>query len=228
MMTPTTTIIRTDEEIKTAIVNELRWDTRIDASKVTAEVNDGIVTLKGTVPTYGSLLAARTDAASVAGVKGVENLLTVALLSSPPVPNDTTILSNAENILDWSSDIDSLNIRVDVNGGVVSLTGTVTTHWEKDRAEDIVSALRGVIAISNELAVVPTADISDEIIAEDIIDALTRNALVDTDKVDVTVSFGVVTLSGTVPTVGASITAYRTASHTTGVVRVQNNLYVQP
>ncbi len=227
-MTPTTNILRTDEEIKATVVDELRWDTRVDAAKIAVLVEGGFVTLKGTVPTYGASVAAETDAWDVLGVLGVDNQLTVELASVPPIPNDATIRSNAERTLEWNPDIDSLNIRVAVNEGLVTLTGTVPTHWEKIEAEELVRILRGVISVKNELAVVPTMDISDEIIAEDVVDALERSTLVAADKVDVTVNRGTVTLSGSVPTAAARIAAYRAANRTAGVVHVQNNLVLKP
>jgi len=43
---------RSDEVIKKDVVDELYWDNRIDASKVTATVNDGAVTLAGAGPRH--------------------------------------------------------------------------------------------------------------------------------------------------------------------------------
>lgn len=227
-MIATTNLARTDEEVKTSVVNELNWDTLVDASKVMVQVNNGIVTLTGTVPTNRARSAAGTDALSVLGVLEVENLLTVELPSVPAMPSDETIRSNAEDTLEWNAVVDAANIGVAVDGGVVTLTGTVPTHWEKTEAEEIVGVLRGVILVKNDLAVVPTEDVSDEIIAEEVVDALERNVLVDAEKVDVSVSRGTVTLQGEVPSGAARIAAFRAASRTAGVLFVQNNLKVRP
>ncbi len=227
-MTPTTNTIRTDEEIKTDVVEELRWDTRVDASKVQVTVDGGVVTLSGTVPTYGARIAAATDTWSVLGVVRVDNNLTVELPTVPPIPSDDTIRSNAESSLEWNPDVDATNISVEVTAGAVTLRGTVPTHWEKTRAEDVVETLRGVVSVTNELAVVPTESFSDEAIAEDIVSAMERSVLVDAGRVDVTVSDGIVTLKGTVPSASARRAAYRAASRTAGVVNVRNELVVSP
>ena len=223
-----TNFIRTDEEIKTSVVNELNWDNLVDASKIMVQVNNGIVTLTGTVPTYRARSAAGTDAMNVLGVLGVENMLTVELPGTPLIPSDATIQNNAENTLEWNAVIDASNIGIEVNAGVVTLTGTVPTHWEKTEAEDLVADLRGVIYVKNELAVVPSAEISDEIIAEDVVDALERSVLVNAEAVDVSVNRGTVTLEGSVPSAAARMAAFRVASRTAGVLFVQNNLMVRP
>ena len=88
--------------------------------------------------------------------------------------------------------------------------------------------LRGVIYVKNELAVVPSAEISDEIIAEDVVDALERSVLVNAEAVDVSVNRGTVTLEGSVPSAAARMAAFRVASRTAGVLFVQNNLMVRP
>ncbi|MFW6153885.1 MAG: BON domain-containing protein [Planctomycetota bacterium] len=52
-MAPTTNVAKTDEEVKTEVVEELRWDSGVDASKVQVEVDDGVVKLSGHVPSWG-------------------------------------------------------------------------------------------------------------------------------------------------------------------------------
>lgn len=217
-----------DEEIKAAIANELSWDSQVDASDISVHVNAGFVTLTGTVHSYGSLKAAESDALNVFGVVEVENQLTVQFPGSLPVPGDATIQKNIEIKLDVNPDIASFNIHVAVTAGVVMLTGTVPNHWEKHEAAVIAASVHGVIAVENDLAVVPTAVVSDEIIAEQIVGALMRNALIDVDAVDVTVSRGSVILQGKVQTTAARMAAYRAASHTAGVLNVQDRLVVQP
>ena len=59
---------RLDENIKKDIVDELYWDNRIDASQVNVTVNDGIVTLSGSVPTYSDLAIAKIAASRINGV----------------------------------------------------------------------------------------------------------------------------------------------------------------
>lgn len=41
--------------------------------------------------------------------------------------------------------------RVRVRNGIVDLSGHVTTLWERDRAEDLVARVNGVVAVENNL-----------------------------------------------------------------------------
>lgn len=227
-MSPTTNLTKSDESIKADIVAQLRWDTSVDASKVQVRVENGVATLTGSVPTFGARGAASADAWFVQGVTRVDNQLKVEFAPGPPPPPDDVILSNAENTLDWNPDIDASNIKLAVEAGVITLTGTVPTHWEKMTAAELVGGLRGVLSVINELAVVPSEELADEAIAEDIVLVLDRSTLVDAGRVDVTVSNGIVTLTGVVPSAPAQEAAFRAASRTAGVVDVRNDLVITP
>jgi osmotically-inducible protein OsmY len=45
----------TDEEIKRVVIDQLAWDYRIGMSAIEVYVNNGEVTLEGTVPSYAAV-----------------------------------------------------------------------------------------------------------------------------------------------------------------------------
>jgi osmotically-inducible protein OsmY len=186
------------------------------------------VRLSGVVPTYTARRAAQQDAWSVAGVVSVENLLDVKYTTGVSLPTDIELKSNVENILRWESSVDTSNIDVTVNSGVVSLEGTVLSYWELRQIEDLVLSVTGTIGLENKLAVVPTENVVDENIAEDIIGAISRNHNVDVDDINVKVKDGKVTLSGTVPNWAAASSAYESALYTGGVKEIENNIVIEP
>lgn len=216
----------TDETIKTNVVNQMRWDNRIDASNVQVSVDQGQVTLSGTVPTYTARQAAADDTWLVNGVKSITNNLTIKYPESISLPSDEEIRSNVESVLLWNTDLASYRMDVSVESGQVTLEGTVDTLWEKIQAEDEAWSIQGVIDVTNKLAVVPSEKIADEIIGKEVVNAIDRNLTVDVDKVTVTVDEGEVTLTGTVPTTTAKTAAYRSALYTWGVTEVDNNIMV--
>ena len=77
-----------------------------------------------------------------------------------------------------------------------------------------------------EIAVVPTEDIEDEIIAEKIIRSLKRKVAVDPADVEVEVRNGEVDLSGTVPNRMAKEAAVAAAENTAGVRTVEDNISI--
>ena len=115
----------------------------------------------------------------------------------------------------------------EVKAGRVTLSGRVDAYWRKKRAEELVSAIIGVLAVDNALAVVPTESRVDKSMADDITAAFERNRAIDINTVDVKVEDGIVTLSGKVPTWNAMLTAEDIARYTAGVVDVINDLSVE-
>jgi hypothetical protein len=67
--------VRSDAEIGTDVVNAMRNDTWVDSSNIAVAVNNGVVTLTGTVPNLFQKRQAGDDAWDVPGVVDVQNNL---------------------------------------------------------------------------------------------------------------------------------------------------------
>jgi len=206
-------------------VDHLYVDDRVDASDVNVEVNNGRVVLTGNVPSCMARRAAGDDAFGILGVRGVHNQLTV-LKSVGPLLSDEVIQANAKSVLEWSSDVDASDIRVNVSVGTVSLGGSVVSYWQRTLAERLVANIGGVVDVDNELTIVPTGDVSDEMIAENIESSLRRSPCVSVDDVVVKVAQGVVTLSGTAPSFPALCCVREIVQHTAGVRDIGDNLSI--
>jgi osmotically-inducible protein OsmY len=214
----------TDDQIGRSIRDQLRWDNQVDATDVTVEVVGGQVILIGTVPSYSAKLAAKSDALMIRGVVSVENDLIVE--PAEPITNDAFLATRAENVLDWNPDVHVADLAIKVIAGVATLEGRVDALWQKNRAEELVMNIQGVIGVINKITVVPTESILDQTIAEDIVDAIDRNINVNVDDVTVSVDRGTVTLSGNVPDITAKNAAFDAALNTTGVRAVINDIKV--
>jgi osmotically-inducible protein OsmY len=213
-----------DEQIKTELVNRLSRDPRVDASNVLIEVSEGQVTLIGSVSTYRARIAAVEQAEDTRGVIAVEDRTTVAYTPGVRLPEDSATKANAENVLSWNADIDVSGLQVSVLSGVLTLRGSVRSYWERDRAQEVVSHLKGLNDVKNEITVVPAEKVSDELIAQNIIAALEQDVVLDASKVTVKVCDGVVTLTGKAPGYSARWQAYNKAANTVGVVAVENRI----
>jgi osmotically-inducible protein OsmY len=113
---------------------------------------------------------------------------------------------------------------VSVENGTVFLEGFVDAYWKKMIVEDLVSNVSHITDSVNKLAVVPSQDIVDKTVADNIIKAMSRNKWIDVQKIHIKVDRGVVTLSGTVPNRSSYRGALNAAKYTDGVVDVVNNL----
>jgi osmotically-inducible protein OsmY len=220
-------MIRIDEDIKKDVVDQLYWDSRVNAADIKVDVLNGQVTLGGSVPTLTARFNALDDAWMVSGVNNIIDRLEIIHPSGFIVPIDSEIRENIENALHWNADIYSDNISVFVEGGVVTLKGTVDAYWKKWKADDLASSVKGVVSVVNELAIVSTGKRLDQDIATDIGNALERNPIVDSENVIVKVENGKVILTGVVPTWRVWTEAGNIARFTFGVVEVENNLKVE-
>jgi len=216
---------RLDEEIKQDIVDQLVWDERVNASEINVEVRNGSVVLHGVTPSYWARLAAVEDAEMVLGVERIDDQLTVQWPSTS-IPNDADLQDNVERALQSNPHIDVSRITIKASNGLVSLQGSVDSLWKKLYSERLAFDASGVIDIENQLTIVPTRKTMDETIAADIVEALKRSILVDVERIDVGVSNGVVTLSGSAPNRAALRAARNAAYYTMGVVDVYDNLAI--
>ncbi|MDF1500041.1 MAG: BON domain-containing protein [Anaerolineales bacterium] len=174
-----------DEKIKKDVTDQLYWDHRVDAADVQIEVDDGIVTLIGSVPSFTAKDAAYDDSWFVDGVPLVVNDLDVEYVTETKMPADDEIQRYVVEKLRWNPDLASYKIDVSVSKGWVTLEGAVDAYWKKVRARMETSEVIGVLGVSNKLAVVPTESIKDERIAEDVVAAMDRHISVNPEDVNV-------------------------------------------
>ncbi|HEY5613144.1 MAG TPA: BON domain-containing protein, partial [Lysobacter sp.] len=112
--------------------------------------------------------------------------------------NDKELRQNVIDELDFEPSIDSSDIGVAVEKGVVTLTGHVSTYTQKLAAERAVWRVKGVKAIAQEIEVrIPSeTKQTDDEIAKRAVNMLAWNAAVPRDTVHVKVQKGWVTLTG--------------------------------
>jgi osmotically-inducible protein OsmY len=132
--------------------------------------------------------------------------------------------------LDFEPSIDSADIGVAVDQGVVTLTGHVPTYADRIKALEIVESVIGVRAIADEIEVRPIGShiTADDEVAKRIVNTLTWNSSVPEEKVHVTVKQGHVTLEGEVEWRYQAEAAERAICRMTGVTGISNKLNVKP
>lgn len=215
--------MKTDTSIQKDIIEELKWEPSINHEHIGVEVDEGIVTLSGTVPTFIEKQNAEVAVQRVAGVKAIVEKIEVKLPGSL-VREDQEIAKAIINQFQWSSLIPKDQIKAKVSNGWVTLSGEVVWEYQRKAAEKLVKELTGVKLISNNIVIKPkliAADLKDKIEK-----ALLRAAVRESKQIDIEVQGSCVTLSGVVRSFAEMRAVEGAAWGAPGVTEVQDNLRV--
>ncbi|HEX6307074.1 MAG TPA: BON domain-containing protein [Longimicrobiales bacterium] len=209
-------------DLRQEVIDELRWDTSLDAAPIGVAVSDGAVTLTGHVRSYAEKRAAEKAAKRVRGVKAVANDLEVRLPGSLR-RDDADIAAAISHVLEWNVSIPR-EVTASVEQGWVTLEGEVDWAFQRNAAERAVREVTGVRGVTCliRLRVRPVP----RDIREQIQRTFQRSAQLDAEHIDVTVADGIVTLTGTVRSWSERLEAEHAARAAAGVRSVDNRLQV--
>jgi osmotically-inducible protein OsmY len=127
--------------------------------------------------------------------------------------------------LEWDPQVDNTRIVVAADNGRVTLSGSVPSYFERDRAEADAALVGGVKAIDNQLVVGLVGDaITDDTIMENAIAALDADRLVPHGSVTPGVLEGWVTLIGEVRHHYQRQAAERATGRVDGVLGIENQI----
>lgn len=216
--------MKTDSEIKKDVLSELLWDPLISETKVGVTVNEGVVTLTGHLDTYAEKVAAKRAAERVSGVKAIALELDVIPVGSHQ-RSDTEIALAVEHALSWNTSVPQDRVKVTVEKGWVTLKGDLDWNFQRRAVERIVRPLKGVVGITDniQLKTLPVPLKLQERIQE----ALTRQAMREARRIEVSVEGSEVTLRGHVHSWAERNAAEGASWSAPGVTRVNNQLLVE-
>lgn len=214
---------KSDSQLQHDVMAELEWEPSIDHADIGVAVNDGVVTLSGYVKSYPQKVAAEKATRRVAGVRAIAEEIKVRFASDPKTA-DHEIAKRIIDMFAWNVSIPDDKIKVKVEHGWVTLSGTVDWHYQSNEARAAAGRVTGVTGVSNlvEVKKLPVAsDVKDRIMA-----AFKRQADLDAGTVTVATDGSTVRLGGKVKNWNERGIAERAAWAAPGVNRVEDNIIV--
>lgn len=141
--------------------------------------------------------------------------------------DDQALQATYERLLEVDPRLAKGDVNARVEGGRITLEGTVGDLAGKRCAEELAWSLAGVRGVDNELLVTPTQRVEDDELKDAIEEAFARHALLSGSGIDVDVDGGRVTLSGDVRSAWERETAAKLASRARGATDLQNDVDVE-
>jgi osmotically-inducible protein OsmY len=183
-----------DYDITYWVKDALRHDARIDASEITVNTEERIVTLSGKVKNLAAKRYADLEAKKINGVLSVINKIVVM----PSYRRDTDITNDVRRRILNSAVIESQGIIVTCVDGKVTLSGKVATWSEAQEARLLASEVRGVKDVTNGLWAEHKGKRNDQEIKDDAVAAIDGDVYLSGLPITVSVKDGIVSLEGSV------------------------------
>jgi hyperosmotically inducible protein len=228
-MTAMATTGRYDQQIQQTVSHKLHDAKQMQ--RVNSSVEDGIVTLTGTVSLYQDKLDAAKKTKKLANVTGVRNDIAVAGETVPDAQLQQKLAKKLAYDRVGYYDNAFNYLALSVKDGVATINGDTLNDVAKDSALAIVARTPGVKDVVNEVTVLPVSLFDDSIrvrtaraIYRDSV--LGRYATDPVHPIRIVVDNGHVTLYGTVESAMDKTIAGIRANSVPGAFSVENKLVV--
>lgn len=140
---------RTDADIAASAVHALAWTEGLPVDAVQVLVENGWLVLTGTVPWHYQREAAAQGVSCLWGVTGVSNQIAV----EPTHPGGAS-KADIEAAISRQATFPLQRLQIEVLGGDVILSGSVTSWADRDLATHAAWGSRGVRRVVNHIAIV--------------------------------------------------------------------------
>lgn len=220
---------RNDREIQADVTAALARNVYLTGFPITVTVQNGTVTVRGSVGNTYEKIKAQKIAGRIVGVQDIRNQLQVdesqnrgARKAVPPLTNEL-VLERVRTELKQNNRIDASDISIQGAYGHITIDGSANSLYEKHLAEQDVRDVVGVGWVTNNLVVHSTHH-EDWAVAENVEYAFKTDFALQHEDFSARTKNGVVILSGKTHAWWARLHAKQVASKITGVKEVLNKI----
>lgn len=182
-----------DRSISESVQAQLQASPYVSTDSLNIETTNGIVTLSGSTDNLLSKERASEISEAITGVISVVNNLKITSERT-----DEAIKEDVVRTLSTDPATERWEISVEVNNGLVSLTGNVDSWQEKQLAGTIVSGVKGVEHINNNILVSVNDAREDTEIAAEVSRTLMFDSRIHDNLIEISVENDTVRLAGSI------------------------------
>ena len=222
--------IHSDTDIWNAVHRRILNSTAIKSEGILVTCVEGKVTLSGKVDSYSESQEAELIAKEVSGVKEVKNLMTIEWTNRR---SDMEIKNDVLSSLKRDVYLSDRPLTVSVVDARVTLTGNVSSVYEKERAYNDARWIENVKGVDNQLKIEPWTNNgerkqlpvpSNTELTQAVREELDQDIRLNAEDISVDASFGGVILNGVVYSQIEKQIAEEDTHAVTGVGWVSNHL----
>lgn len=138
-----------DMDVEAFIYRAFTYEPRLKGAAPEVNVTDGVAYLSGTVNNLKARRAAESATGNIEGVNFIYNNIKVKteMKTNPKLEDDVI------NAILRNSELNRHEISANAVNGRIYLTGVVDNSYQKHLAEDVTAAVKGVLAIRNNISV---------------------------------------------------------------------------
>jgi len=224
-----------DNRIESSFEESYVYITYLKDESIRTDVKDGVVELKGSVSSESHRSLAENLASSIPGVVQVENHLeTDAEIDAENA--DTWMGRKIKMALLYRSNVSARNTTVDVQDGIVTLTGEASSQAQKELTTAYAKDIEGVVEVRNQMVVStePVMEkrtkgekIDDASVSAQVKSALSSHHSTSDVSTAVTTRDGEVTLTGIAKNSAEKALVSKLVKDINGVSSVKNEMTVE-
>jgi osmotically-inducible protein OsmY len=209
--------------LEAAIQHTVGLDPTVNAHDLQVEVVEGRAILTGIVATLAEKEAAGRAASRVAGVRQVENRLTV---SANHRVSDRELTRAIETALEALPNNEHRTVGAVVQDGAALLRGHARSAADVEAAHQAVARIPGIKQVIDEVQIDAGASMDEASVRNRLMEALVQSGQVTPYRIEADATGGEVVLKGSVPRPEERERAEEIALAVPGVSRVTNRLQI--